>query len=203
MPIFVDKNKLCPKCRSLLKLSIKGPVCRNTVCEAFVSFEDAPMLREGDMVSQKRPSVTTPVLQKKTVKPDRCCLNASFDIRTFFKSMKYLGSVQSRANQYFCYEHNDVSMASTGIKELTRFNAVRQRDLDIIEKLINNKRDIDPFNAEELKEVCLVTFCPSNRITEIKQLERQGKNEHNELYWLMLTCCYLLTAKGKLTLEKQ
>ena len=42
--------------------------------------------------------------------------------------------------------------------------------------------DSDPFSAEELKELCLKTSLISNRINEIAHIERQGKNEHNEMY---------------------
>jgi hypothetical protein len=94
-------------------------------------------------------------------------------------------------------------MTSTGLKELTRFNVIREKDLNIVEDIIRDKHDSEQFGAQELRDTCLSTTCDSPRLNEIKHLELQGKAEHNELYWLMLTSCYVLTAKGILTLEKQ
>jgi len=135
--------------------------------------------------------------------PAKCCPKASFDVRIFFESMQFINSIKSRSNTYYCYENNEVCIASTGIKELTRFNAVRTQDLELIKTMILNTHNTLPFDAMGLRETCLRTSCKSQRINELQLLERQGKAEHNDLYWLMLTCCYILSAKGVLSIQKE
>lgn len=184
-----------------MELSQKGYVCRNKKCKFYrnphffppqkkIQAPESSEQKSADLLTAARPNI-------------KCCPKSAIDIRYFFESMSYLGSVQSRKNQYFCYEHEGIFMESTGLKELTRFNAVREQDLDIIETFIQNKLNSVSFSAQNLRDVCIETPCNSHRINEIKHLERQGKAEHNELYWLMLSSCYILTAKGVLTLEKQ
>jgi hypothetical protein len=183
-----------------MELTMKGNVCRNPDCVDFrhpYIVPHASQFQLEKMIEGKsmRETVTNP--------PARCCPKASFDVRMFFESMQYIGSVKSRTNQYFVYENNDVIMASTGIKEMIRFNAIRTLDLEIIKTMILKTHHTLPFDAMELRDTCLKTSCKSQRITDIQHLERQGKAEHNDLYWIMLTCCYLLSAKGILSLQKE
>lgn len=176
-----------------MEMSVRGLVCRNSHCSNYRS-------------SHLFPRANFPVPEQKTdlkKTPEKCCPKALFDIKKYFESMEFIGSLKSRSNQYYCYEHDDVFLALTGLKELTRFNAIRERDLSIIENLIRDQFEMNPFGAQELRNTCLLASCDSPRLNEIIYLERQGKAEHNELYWLMLSSCYLLTAKGILTLEKQ
>lgn len=174
-------------------------VCGNPYCPEFKSPYLYPRAKKPSL--NKRESKPIPATSSKPIM--RCCPKASFDVRTFFESMQYIGSVQSRANQYFCYEYNDVFMASTGLRELTRFNVVRKEDLDIIENIIWNKMGHEAFSAIHLQEIIQKTSCDSPRINAIKQLQRQKKDKFNEMYWLMLASCYIFTVKGKLILEKE
>jgi hypothetical protein len=197
---MIHSDQKCIGCNSQMELSKKGYVCRNHKCKFFKSPFHYPPVKPHStpLSSEELAKKYLPVVTPTT----KCCPKAMFDVRVFFESMNYLGSVRSRTNQYFCYEYDDVFMASTGLKELTRFNMVHQKDLDIVTTIIQDKLATSPFSAEDLRSVCLNTPCNSGRLTEIQHLERQGKAEHNELYWLMLAWCYILTAKGILSLGK-
>lgn len=131
-----------------------------------------------------------------------CCHGAYFDVKTFFESMEYLGSVHSHRNQYYCYRYMDMNLTSTGLKEVTHFNAVRQDDLIVVENILNRYMENEPFSAEDLCQKCLQFPCDSERITALKFLVEQKKDEFNELYWMMLYSCYVLAAEGKLSMEK-
>ena len=60
----------------------------------------------------------------------------------------------------------------------------------------------EAFSSSDLRANILKFPCKSERITALKYLVQQGKDEFNELYWMMLFSCYVLSAEGKLTLEK-
>ena len=197
MAIIEKPEKFCPNCKSLLKPSPRGPICRNPQCMEFVSFDEVPL--QATVVKKKVSSYNpVNVLNHK----NWCCPGAFFDIRTFFESMDYIGSIKSRSNQYYCYRHENMNLISTGLKELTRFNTVHQDDLAEIEKLLNRYMGNESFSAETLRQNCLKFTFESERITGLKYLVEQNKDEFNELYWMMLFSCYILTADGKLSLQK-
>ena len=202
MPIIEDRDKFCPICKTLLKPSSKGPVCRNPRCAKCVSFDDVPLQQTQVRQIHNPHKISTYNPVNLYNRNNWCCPQAFFDIRTFFESMEYLGSVQSRANRYYCYRHDNLVLISSGLKELTRFNAVHQDDLAVIENILNRYMGNESFSATDLRSNCLKFPCDSERITALKYLVQQNKDEFNELYWMMLFSCYILAAEGKLTLEK-
>ena len=197
MPIIEKKEKFCSNCKSLLKPSSKGPVCRNPQCAEFVSFDEVPL---QEKVVRTKGSTYVPA--NHVSHKNWCCPGAFLDIRTMFESMDYVGSVQSRSNQYYCYRYENMNLISTGLKELTRFNTVHRDDLAEIETLLYQYMGNESFSADTLRKNCLNFSFESERITALKFLVEQNKDEYNELYWMMLFSCYVLTAEGKLTLLK-
>jgi len=196
----------CPVCQKPMELTLKGPVCRNKSCPDFrhpyiIPHANPLQLKAMEHKQNKQTAINDQRSLPK--KPITCCPKSFFDIKSFFESMEYLGSVKSRSNQYYCYEFDGVYMVSTDLKELTRFNAIRLKDLLIVENLIRKKHNADSFSAKDLRNTCICTKCDSPRINEIRQLELNGQAKHNDLYWLMFTSCNLLAGIGILTVEKQ
>ena len=174
-------------------------VCGNPSCSQYKAPYLYPRVKNGSLNKGMRNSDS-----ENSSKPImRCCPKASFDVRTFFESMSYIGSVQSRKNQYFCYNLNDVYLSMTGLREMTRFNVVKQDDLDIIEEILWKKMSHETFSAIHLQEIIQKTACNSPRINAIKRLQQQKKDKFNEMYWLVLISCYIFTVRGKLILEKE
>lgn len=183
-----------------MEMSAQGYVCGNVYCRNF----KPPFLFPRIKPSKKTETNTiikepVPRIIKNRV---RCCPNANFDVKNFFESMGYIGSVQSRANEYFCYQYNDLYLVITGLREKTNFNVINQNDLDIVERIIHVNFPVNSFIAEQLKNICMEGNYESSRINAIKKLIRQKKDEFNQLYWLMLYSCYILSAKGIIRLEK-
>lgn len=189
MPIIENRNKFCRKCRTLLKNSLKGPVCRNPRCKFFVSFEEVPLPQE--------------IMIPHEIKDSRCCPCASIDVKKVFESMQYLGSVQSRTNQYFCYSYQNVYINFTGLKEKTNTNAFTLDDLNIIEMIMKNHMGNGPFSCNELRLKCLNFHSTPERIKKLANIKIHNDDEFDQLYYFILNCCYTLTALGFLTLRKQ
>lgn len=193
----------CPTCNSLLKPSPRGPVCRNSHCDLFVSYSDEPITKINAQPVYVPSHLKNPNSETVVKRAAWCCPKAFFDVRTFFESMVFIGSMQSKINEYYCYRFNDMYMASTGIRELSRFNAIHINDLRVIENLISRVFGSHPFTGQQLRDACLKENVDSDRMRFIKFLIQQNQEEHNDLYWLMLEACYCLTVGGKLVAEKR
>lgn len=178
---------------------MKGLVCRNPNC---TDFRHPYLIPRANRYQLAKLCEAATMKDKVIKQPEKCCPKALFNIKLFFESMKYVGSVQSRANEYFCYRHENMNLISTGLKELTRFNAVHHDDLAEIESMVNGYMGNESFSATDLRSNCLKFSFDSKRITSLQYLVQQGKDEFNELYWMMLFSCYVLAAEGRLTLEK-
>lgn len=192
MPIKENPKNFCRKCRTLLKQSVKGPVCRNPRCKLLVSFEKTPIMEVINDISHNGPDVGK----------NGCCPSALIDVKNVFERMQYLGSVQSRANQYFCYSYQNTYINFTGLKEKTNFNAFTLNDLNTIEEIIKNQIGNESFSSDELQLQCQNYRSASDRIKKLASITSPNKDEFKQLYYLALNCCYTLTALGFLTLEK-
>lgn len=183
--------QICPKCKKTMRNTPEGPVCWDSNCPKFVSFTKVPLISKTSFNMQRRSGDNPPLLY------------TNFNTKTFFEEMQYIGSIQSKRNQYFCYQYQTDYLLSTGLKEMTRFNIVTQEEVNEIYHVIKTNKPHQQFTIKELIDIFPNMKFNSPRLKSMKNSPLIYGDERDEIYYITLTCCYALIAVNNLVLRKE
>jgi len=149
--------------------------------------------KEKKIRSEKMNDFLTSFSKKIGFKPD-----------IFFKKYRFEGSCTSKRNKYYVYSSGKHYLICTGIKTKTNYNLLLKEEIQEIHRFIG-KKYADWFTMMDIISELKTYKAKQKRIKAYIEdyQSNEEKDQRKYLYGLILEICYILTAKGSLTISKR